>query len=218
VKARIGFLFITLLTLLQSGNAWALIEVPTLRFGIGYSPLNFTAGTVFTEPTALGNFATINPMFLWDLPSLRSRVGFHFLTDIGSQYGFVSTAGVGLTGILYPLGLSSSREIGEDFTEVVKTRIGPFLQFAITPTKFSVLQTPPTSSPTYNTPSLWPYFNVKVVEISIGAGVDYPLARDLVGFLGVHYRAAAFKQLESGQGSISYSGISVIGGLMTNFY
>jgi hypothetical protein len=59
---------------------------------------------------------------------------------------------------------------------------------------------------------------VKVVEISIGAGVDYPLARDLVGFLGVHYRAAAFKQLESGQGSISYSGISVIGGLMTNFY
>jgi hypothetical protein len=218
VKLKLRTLAITILTLLICNPAWALFSVPTLRLGLGYSPIKFTAGSVFTEGTSLGSLVTVNPMFLWDVPSLRSRFGFHFLADVGSSYGFVSTAGVGVTGIMYPLGLSSSREVAEDFSEVVKTRVGPFLQFSITPTKFSVTKTPETGTPQYNQPSSWDYFNVKVVEISAGAGVDYPLGRDLIGFIGAHYRAAAFKELESGDGSVSYSGLAFILGVMTNFY
>jgi len=208
----------TVLMVLFSSESKALVPVPTLRMGVGYSPLKFTAGSLFPEATSLGNVATVNPMFLWDLPGVRSRFGFHFLTDLGSPYSFVSTAGIGLTGILYPLGLSSGREVGEDLTEVIKSRNGPFLQFSLTQTKFTVTQKPDPSSPIFSIPSLWPYFSLKVIEVAAGAGYDYRFGNDLTAFGSVLYRTAAFKELEAGPGAVSYSGLSFMFGVMTNFY
>ncbi|NDG84124.1 MAG: hypothetical protein EBX52_03685 [Proteobacteria bacterium] len=208
----------TVLMVLFSSESKALVPVPTLRMGLGYSPINFTAGSLFPESTSLGNILTVNPMFLWDFPGVRSRVGFHFLTDIGSPYSFVSTAGIGITGILYPFGISSGREVSEDFTETVKSRNGPFIHFSLTPTKFTVTQKPDPSSPIYNIPSLWPYFSVKVVEVAAGAGYDFKLANDLTGFGSVLYRTAAFKEMEAGAGAVSYGGLSFLVGVMTNFY
>ncbi len=207
-----------MLTIALPMESKALVPVPTLRMGIGYSPITFTAGTEFSESTPLESIITVNPMFLWDFPGLRSRIGFHFLTDIGSPYGFVSTAGIGFTGILYPLGISSGREITEDFTEMVKSRNGPFIQFSMTPTKFSITKTPDVSSPIYNTPSLWPYFSVRVIEIAVGAGYDFKITDDLTGFGSLLYRNAAFKELEAGAGAVTYGGLSVMVGVMTNFY
>ncbi len=166
----------------------------------------------------MGNFLTLNPMFMWDMPSVRMRVGVNFLTDLGSDYGFVSIAGVGMTALLYPLGLSSSREVRDDFSELIKTRISPYLQFSITPTKLSITSKPLESDVTFPFPSKWPYFAAKIVETSFGAGVDYPVARDLIAFLGINYRFAAWKENESSDGVISYSGISIMAGVSTNFY
>lgn len=196
----------------------AMVPVPTLRMGLGYSPITFSAGSIFSESTPLESILTVNPMFLWDFPGVRSRVGFHFLTDIGSPYSFVSTAGIGLTGILYPLGISSGRELTEDFTEVIKSRNGPFIHFSLTPTKFSVTQRPDPSSPAFSIPSLWPYFSVRVIEVAAGAGYDFRLTDDLTGFGSLLYRTAAFKELEAGAGAVSYGGISLMVGVMTNFY
>ena len=206
------------LTVLAAPSAKALIDVPTLRLGLGPSPIKFTAGSEFPTPEALGSIVMLNPMFLWDMPSLRMRLGVHFLTDIGSKFGFVSTAGVGFTGIFYPLGLSSSREVNDDFSEVIKTRVSPYFQFSVTPMKFSVTKPLPPTDPRYNTPSDYPYFSSRVLEYSVGIGVDYPVSRDLVAFGGLHYRSAAFKSDESGKGAISYSGIALLIGVMTNFY
>ena len=196
----------------------ALVPVPTLRMGLGYSAIQFTAGTIFPDSTPLKSIVTVNPMFLWDFPGVRSRIGFHFLTDIGSPYSFVSTAGIGLTGILYPLGISSGREITEDFTEMVESRNGPFIQFALTPTKFSVTQKPDPSSPIFSIPSLWPYFSVRVIELAVGGGYDFKITNDLTGFGSILYRTAAFKELEVGAGAVTYSGLSLMFGVMTNFY
>jgi len=207
-----------ILTLLTALPAHALIDVPTFRLGLGYAPLKFTAGTIFPEPTSLGNFLTINPMFLWDVPSLRMRLGFDFITDLGSQYGFVSIAGLGLTAMLYPLGLSSSREVREDFSELVKTRVGPFFQFSINPTKLSVSSVPATTDPTYPFPGKWPYFAAKIIEMSFGAGADYPISKDLVASLGLHYRLAAWKAQETTSGVVSYNGIMIQAAVQTNFY
>ena len=206
------------LTLFLACPAHALVDVPTFRLGIGYAPLKFTAGSLFPNPTSLGNYMTINPMFLWDFTSLRTRIGVNFVADIGSQYGFFSIAGVGLSALLYPLGLSSSREVADDFSEVVKTRVSPYIQIAITPTKLSVSSAPDPSDPNYAFPGRWPYFASKIIETSVGAGIDYPMGRDFVLFLSGHYRFAAWKTQEQSDGVISYDGPQVLVGFSTNFY
>ena len=206
------------LTAFICGKAQALIDVPTLRLAFGPSPISFKAGNGdFKDATPLSSLITINPMFLWDVPSVRMRLGVHFLTDIGSKYGFVSTAGVGLTGIFYPLGLSSSREVNDNFSEIIKTRISPYFQFSLTPMKFSVTKPLDKSDPRFNTPSSYPYFSSRVLEYSMGLGVDYPMYDDLVLFGGVHYRSAAFTADESGKGAISYNGLALLIGIITNF-
>jgi hypothetical protein len=207
-----------LLTLLVSTPSHALIDVPTFRLGLGYAPLKFTAGSIFPEATSLGNYLTVNPMFLWDLPSIRTRIGVNFLADLGSSYGFFSIAGVGFSALLYPLGLSSSREVGDDFSEVVKTRVSPFLAVSVTPTKLSVSSAPAPSDPDFNFPGRWPYFASKIIETSFGIGVDYPVGRDFVMFLSGHYRFAAWKAEEQGDGVVSYNGPQVLIGFSTNFY
>jgi hypothetical protein len=231
VKKFKDFTVILLSLALLSGiateqSAHALVEVPTFRFGLGMMPLKFTAGTLTKDPVtnedqplSLGSMLTLHPMFLWDVPSLRSRIGFHFLADIGSQYGFVSTAGIGLTAIFYPMGLSSSRELKDNDSSIVKTKVSPYLQLGITPTKFSITMRPtdPTD-PNYNISANWQYFSSSVVEVSIGAGVDYPFSDNLVGFLGLHYRFAALASEETKAGALSYSGMGILAGIMTNFY
>jgi hypothetical protein len=218
VKSLRPWICVIFLALSLSQPAQALIDVPTLRMGLGYSPISFTAGTAFPDDTPLGNFLTLNPMFMWDMPSVRMRIGVSFLTDLGSDYGFVSIAGVGFTALLYPLGLSSSREVRGDFSEVIKTRISPFIQFGITPTKLSITARPAETDPVFPFPGKWPYFAANIVETSFGAGLDYPFARDFIAFLGLHYRLAAWKEAERSDGVISYNGFSIMGGISTNFY
>ncbi len=213
-----------LLTLFCS-RAYALIDVPTFRFALGESPISFTAGSQFPGSNSLGEAVTLNPMFLWDLPGIRSRLGVSFIADLGTKYGAIAIAGVGLTGIFYPLGLSSSREVNEDFSEVVKTRISPYFQFSVTPTDFSV------SQQVGSVPQYWPYFSATMIEISLGIGVDYPFSKDLIGFIGLHYRSASFSGGANASGNatgtsstapttngVNYSGVALLLGVMTNFY
>ncbi|MBU6154942.1 MAG: hypothetical protein KGP28_11615 [Bdellovibrionales bacterium] len=218
VKPYLRTCLAILLTFFSASPSYALIDVPTFRLGLGYAPLKFTAGTIFPDPTSLGNFLTVNPMFLWDLPSIRTRIGVNFVADLGSNYGFFSIAGVGLTALLYPLGLSSSREVGDDFSEVIKTRVSPFIAISVTPTKLSVSSTPDPADPDFNFPGRWPYFASKIIETSFGAGIDYPLGRDFVLFVSGHYRFAAWKTEEQGDGIVSYEGPQVLIGFSTNFY
>lgn len=208
-------IFLTVINLANSAHA--LIDVPTLRLALGPSMINYSAGTAVSVSTPLKSIITLNPMFLWDIPSVRSRLGVHFLADMGSPYGFISTAGVGATAIFYPLGLSSSREVRDDFAEVVKTRISPYFQFSLTPMKFTITQVPTNVLPNTDK-SLFPYLNSRVLEYSMGLGLDYPVANDLIVFGGLHYRSAAFTADESTQGAITYSGFSLLVGIMTNFY
>jgi hypothetical protein len=217
---KLSTILLAIILTCWGSTANALIDVPTFRMGIGLSPLTFQAGTAF-KSASLGETALINPMFLWDVPNLRARVGIQFLADVGTKYGAIATAGVGLTAMFYPLGLSSSREVRDDFSEVTKTKVSPYLQFAITPTKFSATQQFHPGDPLYNTPDQWPYFSSTLIEISVGIGVDYPLSRDFILFGGLHYRTASAQSAESGNignGQISYSGVALLIGFMTNFY
>ena len=213
MKFKVIFLTLGLLFSTFNQTAYALIDVPTFRMGIGHSFINFTAGSLFPTSTKLDPIVTFNPMFLWDIPFVRSRIGLHFLADMGSSYGSFPNSGVGLTTLFYPLGLSSSREVKPDSSVIVKNRISPYFQFQVTPNKSSISDPSRTS-----TPSNPNYFAAMIIEGSAGAGIDYPYKEDLVVFFGLHYRFAAFTSKETSIGSIKYSGIELLTGIMTNFY
>jgi hypothetical protein len=200
--------------------AYALVEVPTLRLGLALPMISFGAvdrNNLVTYPdgTPLGAMITFNPSFLWDIPQVRSRAGLHFQADIGSPYGFVTTIGVGLDFVFYPLGLSSSREVKDDDSVLIKTRMSPYIQFRITPEKFSITRT---TSDSNNAQAGRDYFNVLMVETSIGAGVDYPMGDKYTLFGGLNYRFANFSSQETEVGRIGYSGISLLIGIQTSFY
>jgi len=176
--------------------------------------LSFTAGSLFPSPTSLGAKVTINPMFLWDIPSVRSRIGLNFVADLGSSFGSLPISGIGLSAVFYPLGLSSSREVNEDLSVLIKHRISPYLQLQVTPVKCSISTA--TSFSTINPNAA--YFSAMVIETSAGLGLDYPMGDDLLAFLGLHYRFAAFTSQETTTGAIKYSGIELLLGIMTNFF
>lgn len=214
ITFKVIFLSVLIFLSFTRNSAEALIEVPTFRFGLGTSMLSFTAGTLFATPTSLGSKVTINPMFLWDIPTVRSRIGLHFLADLGSKFGSLPISGIGVTGVFYPLGLSSSREINEDGSVLIKHRISPYLQFQMTPVKCSI-----SDATTFKTVSSQAsYFSATVIETSVGLGVDYPVGDDLLAFLGLHYRFAAFTDQETSTGAIKYHGIELLLGVMTNFF
>ena len=222
---------VILLSAFFSLQAHAGVQAPTFRFGLGYSSITFNAGNL-TDSTnntgktattvgvhqqvALGNKLTLNPMFLWDVPSLRMRLGVHFLADIGSTYGFISTSGVGLTALFYLLGISSYKEIKDDGSEIMRSRVGPYLQASVTPLKFSAFF-PATALQTSNHQD-GDYFNAYLIETSLGAGVDFPFGEDLLGFFGLQYRFASYTSQETSSGTVSYSGIMALFGVMTNFF
>jgi hypothetical protein len=62
------------------------------------------------------------------------------------------------------------------------------------------------------------YFNVTVNEVTLGAGLDYPIADNTVLFGGLNYRFASYTSDEAEVGSVSYSGFLFNVGIMTNFY
>jgi hypothetical protein len=195
--------------------AHALIEVPTFRMSLGHSSLNFTAGTLFPNPTPLGSTVTINPLFLWDISSVRSRIGLNFLAELGSNgFGSLPISGIGLSALFYPLGLSSQREVNEDLSVLIKHRVSPYLQLQFTPTKCSISDA--TSFGTINARAK--YFSATVIETSVGLGIDYPMGDDLVTFAGLHYRFAAFTSQETTTGALKYSGLELLIGVMTNFF
>ncbi|MBS1959201.1 MAG: hypothetical protein JST80_07020 [Bdellovibrionales bacterium] len=211
-------LVILLSILIQARTAHALVEVPTFRFGLGYSMIKFTyldTNKGGASDVPLGSMLTLSPSFLWDIPQVRSRIGFHFLADVGSQFGFVTIIGVGADFVFYPMGLSSSREMRDDGSFVVKTRVSPFIQLQITPEKMSI--TVPNDNP--NAPlNQRTYFNVLMIETSIGVGVDYPMSDNTVLFGGLHYRFAGYTSDETTVGKVTYGGPALLVGIMTNFY
>ena len=195
--------------------AHALIEVPTFRMALGRSMINFTAGSLFPNPTPLGGSITLNPTFLWDMSTVRSRLGLNFVADIGSNgYGSFPISGIGFTALFYPMGLSSQREVNEDLSVLIKHRISPYLQLQITPVKCSI-----SNATTFDTVTAHAnYFSATVIETSVGLGLDYPMNDDLITFLGLHYRFAAFTSQETTTGALKYSGIELLLGVMTNFF
>lgn len=177
--------------------------------------LNFSVGNSF-KSVPLQSMATINPQVLWNLPSFRARMGFHYMGDFASPYGLIPISGIGVSAYFYPFGLSTAYEIDADSTLYQKSKPGPYAFILITPTNFN-LNIDRSRSASIGGSGAATAFSAFMIEACLGVGYDYPLGTNSVIALDAQLRSASASEEKTNQ-SISYSGIGVMVVFSTSYH
>lgn len=177
--------------------------------------LNFNVGNIL-ESKPLQSLVTVNPQVLWNLPSFRARMGFHYIGDFGSPYGMIPISGIGVSAYFYPFGLSTAYEIDADTTLFQKSKPGPYAFIMVTPANFNLNVSREQSSSLGSSGSEIT-FSAFMIETCIGAGYDYPLGTNSVVALDAQLRTASASQANNNQ-AVSYSGIGVMVVFSTSYH
>lgn len=212
ISTLVFLLTACILTLSVEQKVFASVQVPLFRLKAGYYPLKFSAGSRYTNEN-LGNSITIQPTLLWDLPTFRSRVGLHFISDFQSPFGLMPISGIGISGYFYILGISSAYEQDPGGTLFQKSRPGPFVFGAITPANFnlnrSARETPDGADLS---------FAAFVMELNAGVGYDYPINNNVIFSGEVGFRSGANQSSSTTTGNVSYSGMGIMLSLSATYY
>lgn len=174
--------------------------------------LNFSVGNLF-KSKPLQSMVTLNPQVLWNLPSFRARMGFHYMGDFSSPYGLIPISGVGVSAYFYPFGLSTAYEIDADTTLFQKSKPGPYAFILVTPVNFNLNISREQNTTTGGATA----FSAFMIETCLGAGYDYPLGTNSVIALDAQLRTASASERTS-KAAISYSGIGVMLVFSTSYH
>lgn len=174
--------------------------------------LNFSVGTLF-KAKPLQSLVTVNPQVLWNLPTFRARMGFHYQGDFGSPFGLIPISGIGISAYFYPFGLSTAYEIDNDSTLYQKSKPGPYAFIMVTPVNFNLNISRAQNTTTGGAVA----FSANMIETTIGGGYDYPLGTNSVIALDAQLRTASASERSQGT-SISYSGIGVMVVFSTSYH
>lgn len=202
-------LFATLF--LTSTPARTEVQTPQLRLRFGYFLTSMSAGTLL-EDQPLDSLITFIPTVLWDMPTFRSRIGIHFLTELASSYGAMPISGMGFSGYFYPMGISSAYEVTDDNIVLQKYRMSPYVFGGLTPVNVNANKTPKSNSEQKIN------FSATMMEVMIGAGVDYPFRANLILFGDINYRFSNALDNEASRQAIKYSSIGVTLGIATSYF
>lgn len=156
------------LVLLLLTRSLTFAEVPSFRGKLAMYDLSISAGEL-VQSEKLGSMVTIQPGILWNFSSMNSRIGLHFLLDVGSQYGFTPISGIGISGYYYLTGLTSAYEISPEEVLTQKTKPGLFTFMSLTPVNFN-LNKIDNNDPTNNFS-----FSATMTDVIMGFGYEYPL-------------------------------------------
>ena len=191
--------------LLATGPAQAEQKVPMLRMKVGKYFTKLTGGTTVVDQE-LNSLMTFQPTVLWDLPTFRSRIGYHFTGDFDSTYGLFPLAGVGFSGYFYPFGISSS--VTPTIRNIVfqKYKTSPYVYGGLTPSNLSI-----------NEASTNTNFSAFILEITLGAGVDYPFSSNMLISVDLNYRFGSAPENEK-IGSVDYSGFGIMFSYSTTYF
>lgn len=200
-------LVLALFTLAYS-PCYAEVQTPVVRFKMGMSDLLVNAGELLqNEP--LGAMMTLQPTLLWDVTSLNSRIGFHFLADISSNYGMTPVTGIGVSGYYYLRGLTSAYEIIDKDILTQKSKPGLFTFASLTPVNFNINRTDPEDSSKEFAPS------AVVYELMLGVGYEYPLKPNMLVSFEIARRDGTLSSLSK---DLSYSGMMFSFSFITSYY
>lgn len=198
------------LIILFSTYSHADFQAPVIRTKMVMFNTIVSAGeTVRDEP--LGSLMTIQPMVLWNFPSINSRIGFHYLLDIASNYGFTPISGIGISGYYYLTGLPAAYETLPDDTLIQKSKHGFFTYASFTPVNFNLNRRDPTDPNSGKAFS----FSAMLYDFTIGGGYEYPLKPNSLISVELAVRDAS----SGGQGGkLAYSGIGLGVTFTTSYY
>lgn len=182
---------------------------PYLHFKTGVSSININAGDRL-QNVPLKPALTLKPTILWDMPSFSSRFGFHFLQELKSLYGLTPLSGIGLTGVYYFYGITTSYQFMDDDVLHQKSRPGPYMSASFTPANLNVNKFDET------TPLTNFYFSSQVNEVALSMGYDYPYKQNMIFSGEFCYRSATNANTSKEQ--VNYSGFTLFLGFGTSYY
>lgn len=197
--------------LMSSPTLADMSHAPQLRVKTGISSLSVTAGNILNNQS-LNSMITWQPTVVWDLPSFSSRLGVHYLQEMGGPYGLTPLSGVGVSGYYYFRGISSGYEISPDGVVVQKSRPGPYIIGSLTPVNLNMnrLEEKDTANNFY--------FSAFMTDIAMGAGYDYPILQNMLLTAEFMVRNGTTISSNTSSGNVSYSGWSIFIGFATAYY
>lgn len=200
--------YVFTLVLLIFSQSRAIAEVPAFRGKLAMYDLSVSAGELVSNEK-LGSMVTLQPGILWNFSSMNSRIGLHFLLDVGSQYGFTPISGIGISGYYYLTGLTSAYELSADEVLTQKTKPGLFTFMSVTPVNFN-LNKIDKNDPTNNFS-----FSATMTDIIMGFGYEYPLKPNSILALEASLRdgSSSFNSQ-----SVSYRGFGISLVYTTSYY
>jgi hypothetical protein len=205
-------LFISALSvLLVAETASAGFDSPVFRMKLGYSFTTLTAGDQITGQS-IGSLLTLMPSILWDVPTLNTRFGVHYLAEVASNFGTLPITGIGGGGEFYPLGISATHEVKPEDVVFQKSRTGPFLYVGVTPVNLSINQTNTVNSAKSIA------FSAFMIEEMFAIGVDYPLRQSMILHLEGNFRFGSSAGDEITGTAIKYMSYGVMIGFLTSYY
>ncbi|ASD65568.1 hypothetical protein B9G79_16370 [Bdellovibrio bacteriovorus] len=152
---------------------------------------------------------TIQPSVLWNISSLNSRIGFHFLADMSSNYGATPISGIGVSGYYYLRGLTSAYEVADGDVLTQKSKPGIFTFASFTPVNFNLNKIDKEVQSNSFAPSSTVY------ELMIGFGYEYPIKPNMLISAELAKRDGTLSALSK---ELSYSGYMFSLAFVTSYY
>jgi hypothetical protein len=201
------WILISVLVTFSSLNGFA--SVPMLRVKTGFSNLIVNAGDrLKNEP--LTPMVTFQPSLHMEVPQFSSRIGVHYLQEMGGAYGLTPLSGIGISGYYYFYGISTSYSVGGDGTVIQKSRPGPVLFGSVTPINFNLNRMgDPVSANNF-------FFSTFMYDVSAGLGYDYPFNRNMV--FGIEYVLRNGSGADAKKQTVSYRGSTIFLSFGTSYF
>lgn len=184
-------------------------QAPVIRLKLGMIPTMVSAGELIVGDQPLNSMMTIQPSVLWDFASMNSRLGFHYVLDLNSQFGATPISGIGFSGYYYLTGLSSAYESLPDDTLIQKYRPGFYTFASFTPVNFNLNRID-----TANAGNNFS-FSAVIFEIMLGMGYEYPLRPNTLLSIELASREGSVAQEER---TVRYSGLGIFFSFTTSYY
>ncbi len=145
---------------------------PLLRVKAGVSDITIS-GSPTVEGQKLGSMLTLQPSVLWELTSYSSRLGVHYLQELGGPLGFTTVSGMGISGYFHFFGISTSYSKTQQGDVIQRSTPGPYLYGSVTPVNFNVNRFEKNSASNF-------FASYFLYDISAGLGYDHPLTRNMI--------------------------------------
>lgn len=215
IQVQFFYFCFTVFVLIRSDISSA--SSPMFRMKAGSSSLQISGGSVI-DKQSLNSMITLQPGVHWEMSQFSSRLGIHYLQELGGPYGLTTVSGIGISGYYYLRGISTTYSIPMEGTVIQKSIPGPFLYGGVTPINFNVNKIDATNS------SQSFYASSFVLDVAAGIGYDYTISNNMILSAELLIRNAAGSgdsggaKGKAGESGLSYRGFSFMLSYATTYY